>query len=415
MPINISLLIIMTFLSCSLLAEEIGITKDKIILGQSAAFKGTSAALGAELWRGANAYFSFINTTGGVRGKKIEVISMDDAYEGKKTLENTIDLIQNKKVFALFGYVGTPTIVEALPAIQKFSSDGVFLFSNFTGAQPQREKPHSNYVFNIRSSYREETAGLVDHFLKIGKNKIALFIQFDAYGRAGANGAALALKKNNLEIITETTYPRGVRYIESMKEQVQAIIKSGADAVISVGSYEACAAFIRDARLAGLKVPIANLSFVGSDAMLALLMNEEKKTGQNFTSNLINSQVVPPWADTTYKLVKEYQSIVNHYSTPIPKEIDDSLYRDDEKSLNFTSLEGFLNAKVFVEVLKQIKGEITRKSFYKTAKKMKHLDIGLGKEKVNFDNNASQGLNVVYFTTINKNQFVIIKDWNVFR
>jgi ABC-type branched-subunit amino acid transport system substrate-binding protein len=409
----------MLLLTTSLSANEIGITKNQILLGQSAAFKGTSAALGAELWRGANAYFSYINSIGGIKGKKIQVLAMDDGYEGKRTLANTIELVQDKKVFALFGYVGTPTIVDALPAIQKFSANGVFLFSNFTGAQPQRETPHNKYVFNIRSSYREEADGLIENFLRIGKKKIALFIQHDAYGRSGSSAVARAitqvLKKRHIEVVAEVLYPRGTEYGESMKEQVQEVIKSGADVVISAGSYEACAAFIRDVRLAGIKIPIANLSFVGSDALLSFLLNEEKRTGKNLTFNLINSQVVPPWNDISYPLVNEYQKIVHNYSSPIPKEIDDPLYHGDDKSLNFTSLEGFLNAKVFVQILKKIEGEVTRKSFQEVAKKIKHMDVGLGKNKISFDNEANQGLNDVYYTTIDKNRFVIIKDWSKFK
>ena len=128
-------------------AQTPGINKSEIIFGQSAAFKGTSSALGSELWRGSEAYFKHINSQGGIHGRKIKVVSLDDGYEGNVTLTNTIKLVSKKKVFGLFGYVGTPTIVKALPVIQKYSRQGVFLFSNFTGAQPQREPPHNQYVF----------------------------------------------------------------------------------------------------------------------------------------------------------------------------------------------------------------------------------------------------------------------------
>src|SRR5258708_6092608 len=160
---------------------ETGVTATEVLLGQSAAFKGAAAGLGTELWRGAQAYFDKVNAAGGGNGREIRVISVDDGYEGDVTLPNTVKLVSQDNVFALFGYVGTPTLVKALPAIQNYSDQGLFLFSNFTGAQPQREPPHNKYVFNVRASYRQETAALVKNFTKLGLNKIGLFIQNDAY------------------------------------------------------------------------------------------------------------------------------------------------------------------------------------------------------------------------------------------
>lgn len=374
-----------------------------IVLGQSAAFTGSSGELGRELWWGSNAYFSHINSMGGINGTKIKVLAVDDSYEGKKTLSNTIDLVLNKKVFALYGYVGTPTIVEALPAIQKFSREGIFLFSNFTGARAQREKPFSDHVFNVRASYKEETAGLVEHLYEKGKRRFALFLQFDAYGRAGATGVQKALANYNLNVVADTTYERGAKFEQSMMSQVNAIIKSKADVVISVGSYAASAAFIRDARNAGFKGVIANLSFVGPDALLALLLAEERKKNKSYTHQLLNTQVVPPPSDMSYELVREFHEVMGKDARNHP--------------LTFTSLEGFLNAKVFVEILKQAqkKGEVTRESFYKAAKKIHQLDEGLGKARISFNNPASQGLNVIYYTTIENKRYVSVNDWDHFR
>ncbi len=397
--INLSLAAYFLFLT-SLQAED-------LVIGQSASFEGTSSVLGTELWKGSNAYFSYINHKGGVKGKNIKVIALNDGYEGKKTLENTIDLVLNKKVFALYGYVGTPTIVEALPAIQKFSKEGLFLFSNFTGAQPQREKPHSAYVFNIRTSYRQETAGLVENLYKLKKRRFSLFIQFDAYGRAGADGVQRALRAKNLSVVAETTYQRGAKFEESMSSQVNEVMKTNSDVVISVGSYAACAAFIRDTRNAGFKGVIANLSFVGPDQLLKILIGEEQKTKKNYTASLVNSQVVPPPSDTSFDLVKEYQEVMKQYSVTY------SGVKEGEAFISsFTSLEGFLNAKVFVEILKKIPGEISRKAFIESAKKIRKLNIGLGKETIDFNNSSSQGLNTVFYTTIKKGHHVTINNWN---
>lgn len=389
-----------------------GVTDSEIILGQSAAFKGTSAALGSELWRGAAAYFRNVNRQGGVKGRKIRVVSLDDGYEGKATITNTIRLITRDKVFALFGYVGTPTIVKALPVIQKFSKTGIFLFSDFTGAQPQREAPHKDYVINIRSSYRQETAGLVHNLVKLGYKKFGVFIQNDAYGQSGADGVRRALEEHDLEILAEATYKRGTPYSSSMERQVQILQDAGVEVVVSIGAYAACAAFIRDMRLSGFRGPIANVSFVGADSLLELLLKEEKKQNKKITDRLINSQVVPPWSDTSIPLVKEYREMMDRYQPRVPDDLRDPNYKPPRYS--FVSLEGFLNAKIFVELLKRAPKKLTRSGFIRVVESTSNLDAGLG-TPVSFSRNKHQGLDSVFFTTIKNGRYVIIKNWNDFK
>ncbi len=355
---------------------ETGVTDSEILLGQSAAFKGAAAGLGTELWRGAQAYFDKVNAAGGVNGRKIRVVSMDDGYEGDVTLPNTVKLITQDNVFALFGYVGTPTLVKALPAIQNYSDQGLFLFSNFTGAQPQREPPHNKYVFNVRASYRQETAALVKNFEKLGLNKIGIFIQNDAYGRSGEDGVARALKEKGLAIVAETTYERNVPYETDMDKQVADLKAAGADAVICVGAYNQCAAFIRDVRKAGWDVPIANLSFVGANQLLLKLVEEEKASGKTMTAHLVNSQVVPCWTDTSNALVAEYRADMDQDNPQLPPELQDPGYKPFPYS--FGALEGYLNAKIFVAILKKTPAKLTRKSFIKAAESTKGLDLGMG-------------------------------------
>ena len=97
-------------------------------------------------------------------------------------------LVEDDHVFLLFGYVGTPTVTRVLPLIRRYSDRPVYLFFPFTGAQPQRQPPYTECVFNLRASYQEETAGLVEPFLRIGRQRIAVFYQIDAYGRSGWDG-----------------------------------------------------------------------------------------------------------------------------------------------------------------------------------------------------------------------------------
>jgi branched-chain amino acid transport system substrate-binding protein len=385
---------------------------EELVFGQSAAFSGSSKALGSELWRGAQAYFDYTNKNGGVNGRRIRIEALDDGYEGNRTLINTINLVNKKKVFNLFGYVGTPTIVKALPGIQKLSKKNITLFSNFTGAQPQREEPHRKNVFNIRPSYRQETSEIVKHLVKIGHRQIAVFIQFDAYGRSGADGVGKELKRHNLKITAEATYKRGIEYKTNVLKQVEYIKESGATAVVSIGSYNACAAFIRDARNSGFKGPIANVSFVGADSLLRLLKNEETISGVKLTHKLINSQVVPPWNDISIPLVKEYQEMMDKFKPKIPIELKAINYTSSK--YGFVSLEGFLNAKVLVSILKKAPKELTRREFIKAVESTDSLDIGLP-ETISFSSQKHQALNKVYLTTIQNGEYIIIKNWDQFK
>lgn len=387
---------------------ETGVSPTEILLGQSAAFKGSAAGLGTELWRGAQACFDKVNAEGGVNGRKIRVVALDDGYEGDVTLPNTVTLVTQDKVFALFGYVGTPTLVKALPAIQQFSGDGLFLFSDFTGAQPQREAPNDKFVFNVRASYRQETAALVKNFTKLGLKKIGVFIQDDAYGRSGEDGVVRALKSEGLTLTAETTYQRNVPYETSMVQAMSALKASGTQAVIVVGAYTQCAAFIRDARNAGWDVPIANLSFVGSDQLLKKLQEEGKTSGKDMTAHLVNSQVVPPWTDTNVPLVAEYRAAMDKDNPQLPADLQDAAYKPAQYS--FGSLEGYLDAKAFVEILKKTPADLTRASFVRSAESSKSLNVGLG-VPLSFSKTNHQASNKVFFTTVENGQWATLKDW----
>ena len=185
-----------------------GATDDEIVLGMSAAFSGPSRGLGSELYRGAMAYFNYVNDNGGVAGRKITLKLYDDGYQPDPCVRNTMNLMLEDNVFLLFGYVGTPTVTRVLPLLKKFQDEQVYLFFPFTGAQPQREPPYGDFAFNLRASYRQETAGLVNNFLDAGKRKIGVFYQADAYGRSGWAGVRAALDRHGERLAGEATYRR---------------------------------------------------------------------------------------------------------------------------------------------------------------------------------------------------------------
>ena len=142
-----------------------GVTDTAFTLGMSAAFSGPSRGLGIELYRGASAYFGHVNDNGGIGGRQVALTTYDDGYQPDPSVRNTVSLMLEDDVFLLFGYVGTPTVTRVLPLLKKFQERNVYLFFPFTGAQPQREPPYGEFAFNLRASYRQETAGLVDNFV----------------------------------------------------------------------------------------------------------------------------------------------------------------------------------------------------------------------------------------------------------
>src|SRR5262245_48196861 len=320
-----------------------GVSDRENVVGMSAPCKGASRSLGIELYRGSMAYLSEVNRAGGVHGRTVALKAYDDGYQPDQAIQNTLKLMQEDQVFLLFDYVGTPTVTRVLPLLKKYDNLHFLLFFPFTGAQPQREPPYDKLAFNLRASYQQETEGLVNHFLAIGRPRIAVFYQADAYGRSGWVGVREALAKQNEKIVGEATYARGTKYTESLDRQVAILQEGKPDAIISVGAYAACAAFIRDARKAGLTVPIANVSFVGSQSMLRLLSDTGKEDGKDYTGGLVNSQVVPSYENLNMPAVREYRELMDKYNPIPPADLIEADYQPFQYS--FVSLEGFLNAK----------------------------------------------------------------------
>ena len=386
-----------------------GVTDSEFTLGMSAAFSGPSRGLGIELYRGAMAYFEQINGAGGVRGRRVALKTYDDGYQPDPCVKNTTTLMLDDQVFLLFGYVGTPTVTRVLPMLKKFQDRSMFLFFPFTGAQPQREPPYGAFAFNLRASYEQETGGLVDNFVNVGRRRIAVFYQADAYGRSGWAGVRKALRRHGETIAGEATYKRGSKFTSIMRRPVEILKAADPQAVICIGAYAACAAFARDAVDMGLRVPIANLSFVGSENMLKLLTeNRTSEDSAPYTDLLVNSQVVPSYEDTTIPAVREYRELMERHNPAPPAELVTEDYTPFEHS--FVSLEGFLDAKLMAEVLGRLGDAPSRKGLEEAVFTVRDVDLGLG-ELVSFGPERRQGLQRVYYTVVDDDRFVTLDDW----
>ncbi len=303
----------------------------RILLGQSAAFSGPSMQLGTQFHAGARLCFEQLSGKGGVNGRTVEIRQMDDGYEPDRCASNTEKLIRDD-VFALFGYVGTPTSIAALPMA---SAARVPFFAPFTGAMALRE-PFKREAFHLRASYDDETELIVGQLTNLHQNRIAVFFQNDAYGKAGLAGVTKALAARNLKPIAEATVERNSVDVAAA---VAKLAPSGAQAIVQVGSYKASAAFIRAARKAGFGGSFYNVSFVGTQA----LADELGKDG----AGVMVSQVMPSPYNPARAIAREFVAAAKQSGKVQP---------------NFSSMEGYLAAKVFAEGLRRAGGKPTRES-----------------------------------------------------
>ena len=385
-----------------------GVTDDEIRIGMSAAFSGASAALGSDYYLGAQAAYEEVNANGGIFGRAVRVVALDDGYTPAKTLDNTLQLVEQEGVFCLSNYVGTPTLVRALPMIKAFSGDELVLVGNLTGAQTQREAPYVDQMFNIRASYRQEMGALVEQFWALGLRKFGVFYQIDAYGRSGTDGVVRALAARGANILAESTYRRGANFESDMSAAVDHLKDAGVEVVLATGSYQACGAFVRTARESGWNAPISNLSFVGADALLTLLKEAGAASGRDYTSSLVNSQVVPDYKDTTLPVVRLYRELADKWQPALPSSLPDTAYTP--AGYSFVGLEGFINAKVLLEGLRRAGPELTRQGFRTALESIQSLDVGIG-TPLSFGANDHQGLNNVYYTYAKDGVWTPLRDW----
>ena len=310
-------------------------SEGRIVLGQSAAFSGPAAQLGIQFNQGAKLFFDQLNAAGGVGKRMVEIRTLDDGYEPDRCVANTEKLIKDE-VFALFGYIGTPTSLAALPLA---TSARVPFIAPFTGAMGLRE-PFKREAFHLRASYDDETALIVKQLIELSQNRIGVFYQNDAYGKAGLSGVTKALAARQLKPIAEGTVERNS---EDVAAAVAKLAKSGAQAIVQIGAYKACAAFIRQARKAGYGGKFYNVSFVGTQA----LADELGKDG----AGVVVSQVVPSPYQPSRQITREFLDAIKKAG--------------DKVQPNYSSMEGFLAARIFTEGLRQAaaSGKISRDSF----------------------------------------------------
>jgi len=357
-------------LTATAAAADPGVTADKILFGQSAALQGPAAALGTGMREGILAAFSEVNKAGGVHGRSLQLLSINDGYEPDAAIENTRKLIDVDNVFALIGAVGTTTSAAAQPIAT--AADVPFIGA-FTGAGFLRDARLRN-VINVRASYDQETEAWIRYLVdKRGLQRVAIVYQDDSFGRAGLSGVIQALDRRSMKLVAEGTYMRNTT---AVKTAFLAIRKGQPDAVVLVGAYKPCADFIRLAHRHGLNALFVNISFVGSTALAKELGDEGK--------DVIISQVVPLPDDRSIPVVSRYRAaLLATFQHAVP---------------DFVSLEGYLAGLLTIEALKKAGPEVTREKFLAAIYDTETYDFG--GLKLTFGPGDNQGLDDVFLTKI---------------
>lgn len=345
--------------------------KAPIILGQSCAMSGPSKNIGREVRAGFLAAFARINDLGGIGGRLIRLISLDDGYEPDRAIKNTNILIQDDRVFMLVGEVGTPTSKAVVPIAEK---NKVPFFAPFTGAQFLRE-PFRELVINVRASYVQEMERLVEYLVDTRKfSRIACFYQNDSYGFSGLTAVTQALEKRDMHLVAEAAYERNT---VAVMGAARAIHDHEPEAIVMVGAYSACAEFIK---LSKTKFPgdtiFCNISFVGTESLRDAL--------GGYGKDVIISQVVPYPKDMSLPLIRQFVADIKMYQHDAP--------------INFTTLEGYIAGKLFGEVALQVEGELTREKFIEKMEEIGTFD--LGGVVLQYGKQDHQGMDAIYLTTI---------------
>jgi ABC-type branched-subunit amino acid transport system substrate-binding protein len=328
-------------------ADEVGVSADTILFGQAAALDGPSSALGQGMRQGIRAAFAEINARGGVHGRKLKLISRDDGYDPDRSVAETNRLIDEDKVFALIGAVGTPTTTATVPIAK---ARNVPFIGPFTGAEFLRS-PDLHNVVNIRASYGAEAEAWIKYLTEERKvSRIAIFYQDDSFGRDGLAGVKKALDKRGMDLVAEGTFERNTRAVGSA---LRALKRAEPEAVVMVGTYGPCAEFIKLSHKREFNPIFVNISFVGANALAKELGPEG--------SGVIVSQVVPfPW-NTSTPVVADYQAA--------EKALDPAMKPE------FVSLEGYLSGRLVAAALEKTGLNPTRTDMLRVISEVGRFDI----------------------------------------
>jgi len=350
-------------------AQTPGVTSSTILFGQSAPLSGGNAELGNDIRNGALAYFRKVNETGGVHGRHLELVTLDDANQVPRSEANSRELVEQRHVFALFGYASATLSRPALPTVEKH---GVPFLAPFTGADPMRV--FNRHVYNVRASYADELEKIVEHFVPLGVKRFSVVYYDDVVGRENYAAVERALKKRALAPVSLAAFKD--RANPDIEGGVAAVGKGLPDVVILTTLYKTSADFVKSAHKSGIAAQMVSNSFPGASP----LAKELGKEG----AGVIVATVVPPPTKRSLPIVHEYQAAIEKQT--------------GRKDFSFTSLESYIAAKVAVQALRRAGPQPTRQSFMRELDALRDFDVGgytVGFSPTNHNGSAFVELTVI--------------------
>ena len=353
-------------------AAEPGVSNAVVLLGQSVALSGPLGELGNEYRAGTQLWFDHVNSAGGIAGRQLKLLSLDDGYSTERAIANTRRLVEQDGVFAIFGQFGTG-ITRA-----SFSStihQGVPMFAPFTGADSLRDYGN-RCLFHVRASYGQELRHMIDHLLTIGIGNIGVVYQDDDFGQAALNGTLAALQRKRTQPVV--TGAIAISPMVDVRRAVAAISEKRPPAIIMCTSGMGAVAFIKKYREKGAPTQFYCLSEVGSRE-LAIDLGPASR-------GIVIAQVVPsPWS-ALVPVSMEYQRL-RQKQPPMPA--------------SYGSLEGFIAAKVFTEGLKRAGRNLSRESLVDQLETISDFDMG--GFRVSYDAGNHTGSNFVDLSMLSTN------------
>lgn len=351
-------------------AAEVGVSDTEIVIGQTVALTGPVADVGLDLSTGARVYFDALNAKGGVHGRRIRLITMDDGYQVQTSMDNARKMLEQDQVFALFTVQGTQHAANIMAAV----SETVPVFSPFSGADSLRTPVRKN-LFHIRAGYADETEKLVQHLVTVGVKRISVVYQDNAFGKDALSGVQKAMERRSLTLQSMAPIANDA---SNVQQAVDTIYKTHPEAILLVTVGAPTPAFIKAYNKLGRGTQYLTTSVMATQSTI-------KALGADGVGVVVSTIVPFPWSQTS-SLAQEYKA---------------AMEKAGKSELSFISLEGYTNAKVFADALQLAGRDLNRGKLIAATER---LNADYGGYRVNFGPNVRQGSRMVELTIIGTQQ-----------
>jgi ABC-type branched-subunit amino acid transport system substrate-binding protein len=314
-------------------ASEESMSARHVNLGCSIALSGPLGQAGIEQVAGMKAAFAELNQAGGVHGREIRMEAKDDGYVASRTLQNVTEMLEAQTVFALISPLGTANTAAILPLIE---SKGIPTVGPVTGA-PSLRSAEQRHVFFVRPSYRDESQRLVKQVVEMGLKRIAVVYLDNPFGKEVLKDMSLALDNAKVERAGQFALAVDGKNAAELADKVAAE-RPGAVLLATTGT--ANTAFVLAFRAKAQGVPLAGLS-------VAVVSSEMPKLAAA-TRGLALAQVFPDATSQKSVVVRKFQATMK------------AVGANPAYLTSGSSLEGWLNAHVMIEGLRNAGKDLTR-------------------------------------------------------